>query len=111
VDSGLAPLVGAIVMTKPTWAKISEADRTVVMQACQRAETRLKAIVPQQEKDAVAQMQQRGLQVTHVRPDALPEWRSLTEKFATKMRGAIVPPEVLDLAVHERDAYRAQKKP
>jgi TRAP-type C4-dicarboxylate transport system substrate-binding protein len=108
VDSGLAPMVGAIVMTRQAWNKISDADHVVMMQACRKAEARLKEVVPRQEKDAIVQMQARGLQVTHVRPEALAEWRALTEKFAAKMRGTIVPPEILDLTLRERDAYRKQ---
>ena len=108
VDSGLAPLVGGIVVTKQAWSKISPQDQASILAACSKAEARLKAIVPQQEKDAIAEMKKRGLVVTEVKPEAMAEWKALTETFASKMKGTIVPAEILEQAVRERDAYRQQ---
>ena len=42
--------------------------------------------------------------------DMRAEWRAETESFAGKMRGSIVPPDMLDLALRERAAFRQQQK-
>jgi ribosomal protein S6E (S10) len=51
-------------------------------------------------------MQQQGLTVTKA---AGPEWRAEGERLAQTMRGEMVPRDIFDLALKERDAYRAQK--
>ena len=43
-----------------------------------------------------------------LKPEGIPEWNRETEIFASKMRGALVPPDILDLATRERNAFRAQ---
>jgi hypothetical protein len=54
-------------------------------------------------------MQKRGLKVTRVKPESAAEWRAQTEKFTSKMRGSIVPQDILDLTLRERDAYRRRQ--
>ena len=108
LDEGLSPLVGGIVITKQAWNKIPEADRAAVLAGCKKAEDKLKKIIPDQDKNALVEMQKRGLTVTHMKPEAEAEFKKETEAFVTRMRGTIVPPEMLDLAIKERNAYRQQ---
>lgn len=108
VGMGLAPLVGGLIMTKSAWAKIAEADRAKILEACRRLEKRLEVEVPKQDTTAVAEMQKRGLSVNPVSGAAAAEFRATAEKFATGMTGARVPAEVLALARRERDAFRAR---
>ena len=105
-DVGLGPLVGGLVVTKQAWNKISDADHAVLLKACARTEARLQSDVPSQDSASVREMQQRGLKVTHIRPAELVEWRKVADEFSSKMRGTIVPPEIMDLARRERDAFR-----
>ena len=53
------------------------------------------------------EMQSRGLKVVDIKPAELLTWRKVADEFTTKMRGNIVPPEIADLALRERNAYRA----
>ena len=108
LDTGLAPLIGGTLITKTAWNRIAEPDRVKILAACKRAETRLKTVIPEQDKTAVAEMSRRGLTVTKLKPEGIPEWNRETEIFASKMRGALVPPDILDLATRERNAFRAQ---
>jgi TRAP-type C4-dicarboxylate transport system substrate-binding protein len=107
---GLDPLVGGLVMTKAAWNKLTPADRAAVSAACSKAEKRLKADVPRQDTTAVAEMRKRGLTVTKVPPQVVTGYRAMAQSFATSMRGAIVPEDILDMAIKERDAYRAAHK-
>lgn len=110
LDIGIGPLIGGLVVTTKTWNKISEADRIKVMAACKKTEARLKSVIPEQDKTAVAEMQKRGLHVITLPPERAADFRAETESFAAKMRGTIVPPDMLDMALRERNAYRAGKK-
>ena len=44
----------------------------------------------------------------HLESD-LAAWRKVADDFSTQMRGAIVPNDMLDLAIKERNAYRAKR--
>jgi TRAP-type C4-dicarboxylate transport system substrate-binding protein len=108
-DVGLAPLVGGVVVTKQAWNRISEADRAAVLAACRKAEARLQEEIPNQDRQALVEMEKRGLKTAHPTAAEAAQWRAVAASFAAKMRGTIVPAEILDQAIRERDAYRQQK--
>jgi hypothetical protein len=56
---------------------------------------------------AVTEMTKRGLIVTQA---SGPEWRKAADALAKTMRGEMVPPDMFDLALKARDAYRKQKQ-
>jgi TRAP-type C4-dicarboxylate transport system substrate-binding protein len=107
LDIGLAPVVGATVVVKKTWSGIAEQDRAVMQDAASGVERQLRTDVPRQDALAVAMMRQQGLIVTTA---SGAEWRQEAEGLARTMRGQMVPPDVFDLAVRERDGFR-QRKP
>jgi TRAP-type C4-dicarboxylate transport system substrate-binding protein len=104
IEIGLSPLVGATVVTKKAWKSLSEEDRAAVRTAAQSTQERLREEVPRQDRDAVAEMQKRGLDVT--KPSDPEAWRELGNRFAALMRGSYVPEALFDRAVAERDAFR-----
>jgi TRAP-type C4-dicarboxylate transport system substrate-binding protein len=108
VGMGMAPLVGGLVMTKAAWSKIAPADQTKIMAACARLQHKLEVEVPKQDTTAVAEMQRRGLKVNPVVGANATSFRATAESFAGGMKGIRVPPDVLELARRERDAYRAR---
>jgi TRAP-type transport system periplasmic protein len=105
---GLAPLVGATVISKAAWNKIPPADQAKLLAACKKLEARLERDVPRQDTLSVTVMQARGLKVSPVSAAQATEWRAEAEEFARDMRGAVVPEDVMDLARRERDAFRAR---
>jgi TRAP-type transport system periplasmic protein len=108
VGIGMAPLVGGLVITKSSWAKISPADQAKILAACGRFERRLEVEVPRQDTTAVAEMRKRGLRVNPVTPAEAARFRATAEQFAAGMSGIRVPPDILTAARRERDAYRAK---
>lgn len=108
LDLGLAPVVGATVVSKRAWNRIPEADRAKLLAAAQAAEKRLQTEVPSGEKLAIGLMSAQGLKVTKAEGD---EWRAEGERLTKTMRGSMVPPDIFDLALKARDAYRQQRKP
>jgi TRAP-type C4-dicarboxylate transport system substrate-binding protein len=106
IDIGLAPVIGATVVTRKTWNKIPAADRPKLLAAAAGVQKRLEGDVPKQDAAAIAAMKRSGLTVTEA---TSPEWRQPLDALAKTMRGEMVPRDIFDLAVKARDAYRKQK--
>lgn len=106
LEIGVAPLIGATILTKKEWDRLSASDRAVVAAAAKKTEERFLTEVPKQDADAVAEMRKRGLVVTPVTGDAAAEWRRAAESFAASMRGSMVSTDIFDLARSFRDDYR-----
>jgi TRAP-type C4-dicarboxylate transport system substrate-binding protein len=105
IDIGLAPVIGATIVTRKTWNAIPAADRPKLLAAAADAQKRLQEEVPKQDAAAIAAMKRNGLTVTEATG---PEWRQALDTLAKTMRGEMVPPDMFDLAVKARDAYRKQ---
>lgn len=106
LEVGVSPLVGATVVTERAWKAMSEADRQAVREAARAMEARLRREVPAQDREAVAEMRKRGLEVhAPSDPDA---WRAIGNRFAEQMRGSYVPADLYDRARAERDAFRSR---
>jgi TRAP-type C4-dicarboxylate transport system substrate-binding protein len=106
-ELGLAPLVGATVVTEKAWKKISAADQKALLAAARRTEEQLEADIPRQDLEAVEAMTKRGLEVVAVTDDS--EWREAAAEFADTMGGDIVPAEAFDRALAERNRFRSNK--
>lgn len=108
LNVGLAPLVGATIMTRRAWNRISESDRNQLLKSAAQAEKYLASEVPRQDKKSVVEMQKRGLSVTKVEGSERTTWHKVAEKLAGTMRGWMVPEEIFDLAQHHRNEFRRQ---
>ena len=106
LDLGISPIVGATVVTKKTWDSISVADRAKMSEVSLKVEQQLKADVPKGDGLATLVMQNQGLKITK---GTGPEWQQLADNLGQTMRGKMVPPDVYDMALKERDAYRQRK--
>jgi hypothetical protein len=67
------------------------------------------ADAPKQDTDSVATMKTRGLVVQPLDPKAAAEFRGAADKLVPAMRGTLVPADMFDAAVRERDAFRKSK--
>jgi len=106
LELGLAPIVGAGVITTKAWKAIPEADKQTLLTAAAGVEKRLQTEVPKQDENAVAAMVKAGLTITKAEG---PEWRTQLDNLAKTMRGEQVPPDIFDLASKARDEYRKKK--
>jgi TRAP-type C4-dicarboxylate transport system substrate-binding protein len=107
LELGLAPIVGAGVITTKAWKAIPDADKPKLLAAADGVEKRLRVEVPKLDADAVTAMTKRGLTVTKATG---PLWRTQLDGLAKTMRGESVPPEIFDLAMKARDEFRKQQK-
>jgi TRAP-type C4-dicarboxylate transport system substrate-binding protein len=108
LELGLAPIVGAGVITKKAWNGIPEADRAKLLIAAAGVEKRLQVEVPKLDANAVATMTKNGLTVTKATG---PEWRAQLDGLAKTMRGEMVPQDIFDLASKARDEFRKKAAP
>ena len=109
LDLGMAPLVGATVVSKRAWNGISAADQAILRELAGRMNERLERAIPDQDRKAVEEMSQRGLTVTRPKDAAQQKaWDDAAADFASSMRSSMVPPEVFDAAQVARDAFRAR---
>ncbi len=109
LDLHIAPLTGAMIISNSAWNKISAEDKVKVSAAAETMEKRVRSEAPAQDAESVKQMVARGLQVTTLDPKAASEFRTAATQLVSTMRGSMVPADVYDMAVQERDALRKSK--
>jgi TRAP-type C4-dicarboxylate transport system substrate-binding protein len=110
LDVDVAPLYGALVMTNEAWKKLSSADQATVLASAKSAEKRLLGEAPKLDADSIATMKSRGLTINTPDPKALASFRAEADRLVATMRGTLVPADVYDAAVRERDAFRKTGK-
>jgi TRAP-type transport system periplasmic protein len=110
LDVRFAPLYGAVIVTNDAWSKIEPNDRPIVAAAADTAEKRLLGEAPKLDADSINTMKTRGLTVTTLDPKTAASFRAEADAFVKSMRGQMVPADVYDAAVRERDAFRKTQK-
>jgi TRAP-type C4-dicarboxylate transport system substrate-binding protein len=111
LDVDFAPLFGALVMTTSAWNKLSADDKAAVSAAAKNAEKRLLGEAVQLDTNSITAMKTRGLTVNTPDAKALAAFRSEADRLVATIRGTLVPADVYDAVVRERDAFRKTKKP
>ncbi len=95
---GLAPLTGGVIVTASSWEKIAEADRVKLQAVAASVERDLERDVPTQDREAIEQMRQRGLNLIEISAEESKPWRAEAERFARTARETSVPPDILQAA-------------
>jgi TRAP-type C4-dicarboxylate transport system substrate-binding protein len=106
LDVKIAPIIGAVVVAKPTWEQLSEADRAAFRSAAEQMERELEVAVPDQDRTMVQTLQKNG-QLTVITPEG-GGWRETGESLASLMRSQ--GGDVLDAVRKARDAYRTKQQ-
>ncbi len=106
-DLGLAPLIGATVITKKTWDRLSAEAQAKIRKAATEAEERLLTEVPDQDRRAIETMGERGVKVVEIPEGEMAEWNREAERFISFQREKMEAKDLLDIARRERDAFRA----
>jgi TRAP-type C4-dicarboxylate transport system substrate-binding protein len=108
LDLKLATLVGATLISKDVWNKLSPDDQRKVMDISRESGVELRKEIRSQEANAIGLMQSMGLNEEKISPQAAAQWRTLIEgKLYPALRSHGMPPELFDEVVHLRDEYRA----
>ena len=105
LDLGIAPIIGAVVIAKPTWEALPEADRKLFMDAARDTEQKLNAAIPAQDQGAIDELVKRGL-ITVTKPEGT-DWQTIAQSLAKSMQGTAG--DIYAQIVRERDAFRQKK--
>ena len=108
LDVSVAPLYGATVVADRVWKGISEADRNKMIEAGVTMERQLDTAVQGQDEKAVADMKLRNpkFSVTRLDDRTLGAFRTESGRLAATVVGNLVPPDIYEQALRERDAFR-----
>jgi TRAP-type C4-dicarboxylate transport system substrate-binding protein len=110
LDAGVAPLIGATLVSRATWDAISEADRAAMLGAAAEVQRSLAVEIPEKDASSVSEMEKRGLTVVAIEGANEEAWEAMARSFAEGMRTTMVPEEIFDLAVRHRDEYRRNRE-
>src|SRR6059036_1987412 len=89
-----APLVGACVIKKETWEKISAEARETMLKAAGEAGKEIRANSRRESDESVIAMKKRGLKVHELTADEEARWRAAAEEIYPD-----IPPRVMSSAV------------
>ena len=106
LDIRWVPIVGAAVKRRSTWDALSPAGRRALKSASEKATDALRAQRASADREAVAAMKARGLQVHALAPHVEAEWHALAEAIYPKIRNAMVPAETFDAVQESVREYR-----
>lgn len=102
------PLVGAAVLTRDVWDRLTPSTRSCLVDAAREAGAQIKARGREENDEAVEAMQRKhGLQVHTVPPALAATWREQAERYYPDIRGSIVPADIFDQVRTLVAEYRA----
>lgn len=111
LDYGVVPYLGATVMTKKTWNKLSDADKQKMREAAQRAEDFLAVEVPKQEAEAIRVMSEKGVKLTQPKArGADSDWGRAAANFTEQLRDAGQITDFFDKVIKLRAEFRAKQE-
>lgn len=107
-DLNWVPVMGAAVITERTWNKIPEELRPELLASAKRAGESIMESGRRENEEAIqAMVDQWGLQVHSVPPEAFAEWERDISATYSVIRGGLVPEDMFDEVMRLRDEYRA----
>jgi TRAP-type C4-dicarboxylate transport system substrate-binding protein len=110
LDVDVAPLYGALVISNTAWSKISPGDQAIMAAAAKAAEKRFFETATTADDSSITTMKTRGLTVNTPDAKALAAFRAEADRMVASIRGTLVPNDIYDIAVRERDTFRKTKK-
>jgi len=96
VDVNWSPIVGAAVIRRDAWEKIPAELQAQLRVACEATGVKFRNQSREESEKSVQVMQERGLKIHHVPPDAVAEWQQLADNLQPRVRGTLVPEEIFD---------------
>ena len=104
----LAPVINALVVTERAWERLSSDDQEAFLSIGQEFEDNQWDEVPRQDREAIDQMRGRRLTVSMPDDAAIVAFRQTADELTSSMRGTMVPQDIYDLALRERNSFRGQ---
>ncbi len=111
IDLNYAPLVGACVIRRELWDKLTETQRSALQEAARTAGSEIERRTRVESDQAVAKMQSQGLTVYSLTPEQRTAWQAEADQYQKQVRGRIVPAELHDQIFRLVAEYRAARHP
>ena len=102
--------VGATVLTKTQWDKLSPEHQSKVMEIAVKHHTALRKIIRRKNKEAIAQLKKQGVQVVKVPKPELERFKSLAARVRADLAASLFLPGLLEEAEQHLKAFRAGKR-
>ena len=108
IDMNWVPMVGAAIVRRDTWEKISPEVRKELLKIAADTGEKFRVRAREEDEEAIAAMQKRGLVVHKLTPETSTAWHSLADTANPQIRGTMVPAELFDLVKRHVAEFRAQ---
>lgn len=109
LDVPLAPVIAVTVVKEQIWNRISAEDQRVLRASAKRLETQLAKDAPALELESIDEMKKRGLTVVELDDAATASLRETADELTASWRGDMIPADVYDQALRERNSFRAAR--
>lgn len=103
-----APLVGALLITKSAFDKVSPAMQDLMRKTGAEACKKITESARRESRESIAAMEKRGLTVQHLEGDLLREWTDFAESLQPEFRGRVVPGGAFDEIMALRREFRSR---
>ncbi len=106
LDLNWSPIVGAAVIRRDVWDKIPPELQAKLRVACDATGVKFRTQSREESEKAVKVMEERGLKIHHVPPEAVAEWQQLADILNPRVRGSLVPEDDFDAVLRLLAEYR-----
>ena len=107
LDLDWAPLIGACVLRKDSWDRLSTSQQAALRSAADQAGAEIRRRNRTESDQAVARMQAGGLIVHQLTPAQRAAWQAAAEVFQQRIRGRTVPADIHDEVMRLLAQYRS----
>ena len=107
-DLRFAPLNAATVIRVDVWERVPETYRTELREAARKVARRLRADIRQADRDAIAEMTARGLEVVALDASEVEVWKATAEKAYPGLECNLKHPALFQDMLRLRDEHRRQ---
>jgi TRAP-type transport system periplasmic protein len=108
IDMNWVPMVGAAIVRRDTWEKLSPELRQELLKISAATGEKFRLRARDEDEEAIAAMQKRGLVVHKLTPETETAWRKLAESAYPQIRGGMVPADLFDRVLAHVAEFRAQ---
>jgi TRAP-type C4-dicarboxylate transport system substrate-binding protein len=108
IDMNWVPIVGAAIVRRDMWEKLAPELRQELLKIAATTGEKLRVRAREEDEEAIAAMQKRGLTVHKLTPETATAWRKLAESAYPQIRGGMVPADLFDRVLAHVAEFRAK---
>lgn len=109
-DVNLIYLIGAVVMKKKMFNKISPAHQKILMDVFQRQMAQLKTTIRDENKEAIKVMMKHGVKIITPSPEQVAEFKRVSAKAMQRVEGKSFSKKIRDEVTAKINTYRKQNQ-